>query len=70
MARLFNIVHHLGKTKVPKDQDEKEMIEMTVKIKLVSTVEINDAVTEYTRKGTSATRPADAMQVLNIILGR
>ena len=54
---------------MPKDQDSEEMIEMTVKIKLVNTVEINHAVEEYTRRGTSATRPADAMQVLNIILG-
>ena len=58
-----------GKAEVLKDQDSTEKVEMTVKFKLVGQVEINQAVEEYISSGTSATRPADAMQVLNIILG-
>ena len=58
------------KCSILKDEDSQEKIEMTLKLKLVGAVEINHAVDEYIRRGTSATRPADAMQVLNIILGK
>ena len=57
-----------GDVEVKEDTDTK-VVPVKVKLKYTGSVDINYAVEEYCRRGSTETKPNDATQSLNIVLG-
>ncbi len=59
----------VGKVKLKESEDLASDMTVTITLSKVGTVEVKNLIEEYLQRGSTSTKPSNAIQILNVIMG-